>query len=365
MRLLDEFRQPEAVRTLAEEIHRLNAPPMTLMEVCGTHTMSIARYGIRQLLPPQIRLISGPGCPVCVTPQGEIDAFLSLAGKQDVILSSFGDMLKVPGSKSSLEVQRARGADVRIVYSPLDAVETAKQNPDKQVVFFGVGFETTTPTVAVAIKTADEEGLSNFSVFSVHKLIPPALRELLSAPECSIGGLICPGHVSTIIGASAYEFAAMEFGVPCVIAGFEPVDILQCVLMLARQTKESRAKVEIQYSRAVTWDGNQAARDLVDSMFEPRDSDWRGLRCIPASGLALRSEMSDYDASRRFPELAKISSVPEAEGCRCGEILQGISEPAECPLFGTSCTPGSPVGPCMVSSEGACAAAYKYGGADV
>lgn len=361
MRLIDEFRHPEIVRKLAEEIHRLEAPPMTLMEVCGTHTMSIARFGIRQMLPPQIRLISGPGCPVCVTPQGEIDAFLSLAGKPGVILSTFGDMLRVPGSHSSLEVERARGAEIRIVYSPLNAVETAKENPDKQVVFFGVGFETTSPTVAVALKVAREERIANFSVFSTHKLIPPALQALLAFPKCSIDGLICPGHVSTIIGASAYRTVAEDFGTPCVIAGFEPTDVLQTVLMLARQKVEGRSEVEIQYSRAVTWAGNAAARELVSSMFEPRDSDWRGLGTIPQSGLALRREMSEFDATRRFSELRDIPSIPEPAGCRCGEILQGIKEPSECPLFGRKCTPASPVGPCMVSSEGACAAAIKYG----
>lgn len=364
MRFVDEFRNPEVVRTLVRAILDMNPPPMTLMEVCGTHTMSIARCGLRKLLPPQIRLISGPGCPVCVTPQGEIDAFLKLAHRKDITLATFGDMLRVPGSESNLEAERARGTDVQIVYSPLDAVEFAKIHPQQQIVFFGVGFETTAPTVAVALKTAADLKLKNFSVFSAHKLIPPALKALLSSPGCSIDGLICPGHVSAIIGADAYAFAAEDYNVSCVVSGFEPTDILQSVLMLARQRAENLAKVEIQYSRIVTFEGNKTAQFLLNQTFQPCDTNWRGLGCIPQSGMALREEFAEFDASRRFSELTEIPSVPEPVGCMCGEILKGTCEPAGCPLFGRVCTPADPVGPCMVSSEGACAAAYKYGEVD-
>jgi len=361
MRHIDEYRDPEQVRKLVAAIREADPPPMTIMEVCGTHTMAVGRYGIRQLLPPEVRLISGPGCPVCVTPQADIDALLGLAARPGVTVTTFGDMLRVPGSKSSLEAERARGADVRIVYSPTDALETARRNLDKETVFFGVGFETTAPGVALTLAAAARENVPNFSVYSVHKLIPPALSALLSGEAPAVDGFLLPGHVSTIIGTKAYEPIARDFHVPCVVSGFEPVDILQSVLMLARQVKEGRAEVENQYRRAVTPNGNFAAQQAVEAVFEPCDSSWRGIGVIPASGLKVRQEYEVYDALRRFgiPEMAES---PEPAGCLCGEVLKGRARPADCPLFGSSCTPAEPVGPCMVSSEGTCAAWYHYGG---
>lgn len=360
MRHIDEYRSPEQVSKLVTAIHALTPPPITVMEVCGTHTMAIARFGIRKLLPPQVRLISGPGCPVCVTPQSDIDAFIGLASRPNTILTTFGDMLRVPGSESSLEMERAHGADIRIVYSPTDALETARRNPDKETVFFGVGFETTTPGVALVIATAQREGISNFSVFCAHKTIPAALSVLLSGDSLKIDGFLLPGHVSTIIGSRAYAPIARDFGVACVVSGFEPVDILQSILMLIMQVKEGKAEVENQYRRAVTSEGNQAARDAVDAVFEPCDAAWRGIGVIPKSGLRINQNYNAYDASIRFNMNSNVQSE-EPEGCLCGEILRGNRQPSECNLFGTTCTPAEPVGPCMVSSEGACAAWYRYG----
>ena len=361
MRFVDEYRDPEQVRKLVAAIRTEAPPPMTIMEVCGTHTMAISRFGLRQLLPPQIELISGPGCPVCVTPQSDIDAFLSLAGRPDITLVTFGDMLRVPGSRSSLEVERARGADVRIVYSPADALETARRNGSKETIFFGVGFETTAPGVALTLAAAAREGISNFSVYCAHKLIPPALSALLSGESPAIDGLLLPGHVSTIIGMRAYEPVARDFGVPCVISGFEPVDILQSVLMLVRQVKESRAEVENEYRRAVALNGNLAAQQAMATAFETCDADWRGIGTIPCSGLAIRQEYAQCDARARFGLAAESHESQEPEGCLCGEILRGRSRPPDCPFFASSCTPSEPVGPCMVSSEGTCAAWYRYG----
>jgi len=362
MRFVDEYRDPERVRTLVSAIRDESPPPMTIMEVCGTHTMAIGRFGLRRLLPPQIRLISGPGCPVCVTPQRDIDSFLSLAGRREVTAVTFGDMLRVPGSASSLEAARARGADVRIVYCPTDALETARRNGRKETVFFGVGFETTAPGVALTISAALREGIGNFSVYCAHKLVPPALSALLSGDAPVIGGFLLPGHVSTIIGSRVYEPIARDFGVPCVISGFEPVDILQSVLMLARQVKGGRAEVENQYRRAVTPNGNLAAQEAAAAVFETCDADWRGLGRIPASGLAVRQEYALCDARVRFDLAHDAPEAPALEGCLCGEILKGRSDPPDCRFFGTSCTPAEPIGPCMVSSEGACAAWYRYGG---
>ena len=361
MRHIDEYRDPEHVSKLAAAIHELNPPPMTIMEVCGTHTMAIARFGIRQLLPPQIRLISGPGCPVCVTPQSDIDAFIELASRPDVTAATFGDMLRVPGSRSSLEAERAHGADVRIVYSPTDALETARRNPTRETVFFGVGFETTTPGVALTIAAAARERITNFSVYCAHKTIPAALEALLSGDAPAIDGFLLPGHVSTIIGSRAYEQVARDFGAACVVSGFEPTDILQSILMLVRQIKEGRAEVENQYRRVVTENGNSAAQQAVAAVFEPCDAAWRGIGLIPGSGLKIRQDYVAYDARIRFGIAEEVHSG-EPEGCLCGEILKGRSRPSDCPLFGSACTPAEPVGPCMVSSEGACAAWYRYGG---
>ena len=358
MRYVDEFRDGILAGELAEHIRQEAVRPLQLMEVCGTHTMAIARCGIRSLLPETVRLISGPGCPVCVTPQSQIDRFIELGRCPDAILATFGDMIRVPGTDSNLEAERAGGADVRVVYSPLDAVAIAGENPDKRVVFFGVGFETTAPAVALAIQEAQRIGLTNFYVLCAHKLIPPAMTALAGDPEVAIDGFICPGHVSTVIGSAAYEPVAREHGIPCVIAGFEPVDILQAIHMLVRQAVDGRSEVEVQYSRAVSRDGNPAAMECVGTVFETADAEWRGLGTIPGSGLRLRTDFRAFDASRLLPEDSAASA--ENEACECGLILKGLKSPTDCRAFGTACTPERPLGPCMVSSEGACAAEYRY-----
>lgn len=360
--VLEEFRSRELVRGLAAEIARLTegrSEPMTFMEVCGTHTMSIYQYGIRSLLPPQVRLISGPGCPVCVTPVGYVDKAVAYSRLPDTIITTFGDMVRVPGSSSSLMQERARGADVRVVYSPLDALALAERNPGKRVIFLGVGFETTTPTIAGTILTAFNKGITNFFVLANHKTIPVPMQVLSADPELGIDGYICPAHVSAIIGADAYRFLAEEHGVPCVVTGFEPADILHGVSMLVRQIVEGRSAVEIQYSRFVTAEGNRKAREIVDRVFTPCDAVWRGVGVIPGSGLEISEEFASYNVEKAVP--IEVEESREPEGCLCGEVLKGKIAPVECPLFGTACTPEDPVGACMVSSEGSCAAAYKYG----
>ena len=353
MKYLEEFRQPDRVRQVADSIARLKPPPARLMEVCGTHTMAIARYGLRSLLPAGIELCSGPGCPVCVTDQPDIDRFIAM-GVPGHTLATFGDMMRVPGTTASLEEARAAGADVRVVYSPLDAVELARGTTN-QVIFFGVGFETTAPAVALAIQQAQREGLRNFSVLSAHKLIPPALHALLGS-NVRIDGFLCPGHVSVIIGSDAYRPVA-DGGVPCVIAGFEPLDILQAVLRLVQQVQRGESRVEVQYSRVVTASGNVKAQALLAEVFEPADVRWRGLGRIPGSGLVIRKELRDFDAAYRFPVEVP---APRETGCLCGDVLRGAIAPPQCPHFGNDCTPRAPLGPCMVSSEGACAAHYRF-----
>jgi hydrogenase expression/formation protein HypD len=362
MNYMDEFRNRDIVNGLAAQIAGLTAhlsEPMTFMEVCGTHTMSIYQYGIRSLLPPQVRLISGPGCPVCVTPIGYVDKAVAYARRPETIVATFGDMLRVPGSTSSLMQERARGADVRIVYSTLDAVGLAEKNPDKKVVFLGVGFETTAPTIAGSILTASSRGLANYFVLAAHKTIPIPMQALSSDPELAINGYICPAHVSAIIGANAYRFLAEVHGVPCVVTGFEPADVMHGVAMLVRQIVEKRHEVEIQYSRFVTWEGNRKARALLEEVFIPADTDWRGIGVIPDSGLVIAEKYAAFDVEKAFP--VEVEEPREAKGCQCGEVLKGKAAPSECPLFAKVCTPEDPVGACMVSSEGSCAAAYKYG----
>jgi hydrogenase expression/formation protein HypD len=334
--------------------------PLRLMEVCGTHTIAIFRSGIRSLLPGAIELISGPGCPVCVTPAGEIDRAIALSCREDVILATFGDLMRVPGSSASLNQVRAQGGAVRVVLSPLDAVQMAQENPDKAVCFFGVGFETTSPAIAATVKEAGRRGLANFYLLSSQRLIPPAIRALLSGNRVKIDGFILPGHVSVIIGEAPYRFIAEEFGIPGVITGFEPLDILEGIYMLLRQIKEGRRAIEIQYSRAVKEEGNQRAKTIMEEVFAPCDASWRGLGMIPMSGLMLRDEFAAMDAVRVF-DLPYVE-VGDPPGCLCSEVLQGLRRPPECPLFGTQCTPEAPVGACMVSTEGSCAAYYKYGG---
>lgn len=360
--VLEEFSNRDIVRGLTELIGNLAAghsEPITFMEVCGTHTMAIYQYGIRSILPPQVRLISGPGCPVCVTPIGYVDRAVAYARRAHTIIATFGDMLRVPGSTSSLLEERAKGADIRVVYSPLDAVSLAERNPGKRVVFLGVGFETTAPTIAGTIMTAHARGLDNFFVLASHKTIPIPMQLLSRDPDLGLDGYLCPAHVSAIIGADAYRFLAEDHGIPCVVTGFEPADVLQGVAMLVSQVVEGRSEVENQYRRFVTREGNRKAQELLKSVFNPADAVWRGLGAIPGSGLVIGEEFSCFDAEKALP--IDVEEPREPEGCLCGEVLKGKIAPTECALFGTACTPEDPVGACMVSSEGSCAAAYKYG----
>ncbi len=353
---LDELRDPVLLTRLSEQLRGMAVPPATLMEVCGTHTVAIARYGLRQALPEGVRLISGPGCPVCVTPQDQIDLFIALGGIGGVTLATFGDMVRVPGTDKSLEEARAEGVELLIVYSPMDALEAAARRPEEQVVFFGIGFETTAPAVALAILEAKRRGLGNFSVLCAHKLIPPAMMALLDS-EVRVDGFICPGHVSVIIGSDAYQPVA-ERGKPCVVTGFEPADVLAAVRMLLLQVKDGRSEVELEYTRAVRPEGNPKAQALLRQVFRVSDARWRGLGTIPQSGYELAEEFQELDAEQRFGVEPPESREPA--GCRCGDVLRGAIEPPECPLYGKSCTPRKPVGSCMVSSEGACQAHYRY-----
>lgn len=332
--------------------------PVTLMEVCGTHTMAIARSGIRQLLPPNIKLLSGPGCPVCVTSQGDIDAVIALVQQRDLILVTFGDMMRVPGTSSSLQEERSRGAEIIVAYSPLDALRIARENPGKEVVFLGIGFETTTPGMAVTLEEACAQGLENFSVFSLHKVVPPALELIFSDPAVQVDGLICPGHVSAVIGVEPYQILAQKYHQPCVITGFETLDILEGIYMLLQQCRKDEARVEIQYRRVVKPEGNLIAQETIEKVFEAVPARWRGLGVIPGSGLSLREEYAHMDARNKF----NVPEMPEVpiKGCSCGEVLMGKMTPPECSLFGRCCTPLQPVGPCMVSHEGSCAAWYRY-----
>jgi len=347
-------------RNLIEAIRALHDGPIRLMEVCGTHTVSISRAGIRGVLPKGIELLSGPGCPVCVTPQEEIKQAMDLAREKETVLLTFGDLMRVPTRYGSFETLKAEGSDIRVIFSPFDAIRIAEENPGKRVVFFSVGFETTAPAVAATIVEAKKWGLKNLFFLSAHKLIPPALRALLEGRRVLIDGFILPGHVSVIIGRKPYEFIPRDFGIPCVITGFEPQDILEGILMLLKQKREKRAEVQIQYKRAVRPEGNPRARALMEEVFEERDSRWRGLGLIPLSGLGLRENFKEMDAQRVF-DLKDPEPIPDPPNCKCAEILQGLLKPPECPLFGKTCTPQHPVGPCMVSSEGSCSAYYRYG----
>ncbi|MEN6437846.1 MAG: hydrogenase formation protein HypD [Syntrophobacter sp.] len=360
MKYLDEYRDPQLAKSLIQTLRArsFSRDEIRLMEICGTHTVSIFRSGLRQLLPPAIKLISGPGCPVCVTASEDIDRAIWLSRQPGVIVTTFGDLVRVPGSTSSLNIERSKGADVRIVYASLDALQIARDNPDRQVVFIGIGFETTAPTIAAAIKQASLLGVDNFSVFSAHKLLPPAMRALLEAREVKLDGFLCPGHVSIVIGAGAYQEVVENYRVPCVITGFEPLDILLGITSVVDQVEGGRAEVINQYRRAVSWEGNVAARKIIDEIFEPIDTTWRGIGLIPESGLGFRDAWKRFDAGSRFsmPEI----HVKEHPGCRCGEVLRGVMTPPECGLFRKVCNPQDPKGPCMVSSEGTCGAYYRY-----
>jgi len=355
---IDEYRDSDIAKSLIQKIKDSSKQPVRLMEVCGTHTVSIFRSGIRSVLPPTISLLSGPGCPVCVTDQKEIDAFIELSRVEGVIITTFGDLMRVPGTTSSLQKQRAEGQDIRVVYSTFDAIEIAKKNPDKKVVFLGVGFETTAPTIAAAIFSADQMKVANFSVISAHKLVPPALEALMATENVMIDGFILPGHVSVIIGEKAYLPFFSHHQIPCVIAGFEPTDILQAISMLVEQIENRAPALENAYSRAVTFEGNTKAQKMLEDVFEPADSCWRAIGVIPQSGLKIRQKYEHHDAGKIFD--IEVSGSMDPKGCACGAILTGTKTPPECPLYKTVCTPIDPVGPCMVSTEGTCAAYYKY-----
>ena len=340
------------------EIKALAQSPFTIMEVCGTHTVAIAKNALRELLPASVRLISGPGCPVCVTDSSDIDRYLYLAAQPNVITATFGDMIRVPGTEKNLQVLRSEGADIRIVYSTQDALELARKNPDKEVAFLGIGFETTTPTVALSLVTAKQEGLQNYSVLSMHKVVPPVLRLLAEDEELVVNAFLDPGHVCAIIGIEPIEFMAKDYGLPGVVTGFSALDILEAIVMLLRQRAEGRSEIEIQYSRVVKAEGNPHAKRVVERVFEPVDTSWRGMGLIRQSGLGIREEYGAWDAARKFA--LPVFHSQETPGCRCGEVLKGLIYPTQCPLFGKRCTPMKPVGPCMVSDEGSCAAYHRY-----
>ena len=361
MRYVDEYRSPEIAGRLAAEIAEVTAGrPRKIMEICGGHTHTIYRHGLEHHLPEEVTLVHGPGCPVCVMPMGRIDDAIAIAQHPDVIMTSFGDMLRVPGGQGSFLDAKAAGADIRMVYSPLDALKIARSTPDKQVVFTAIGFETTAPSTAATLLRAAAEGIDNFAIFCNHVLVNPAVRAILDAPTQDLDGFLGPGHVSTVIGAAPYGFVAEEYGKPLVVSGFEPLDILESILRLLRQLDEGRAEVENQYTRVVPWHGNPKALEVIRATMEPRSSfEWRGLGAIPDSALGLREEYSAFDAERLF-ELPGARVDDPAE-CQCDEVLTGSIKPWECGVFGTACTPETPIGTCMVSSEGACAAYYQYG----
>lgn len=367
MKYVDEFRDPQKMQGMIAEIHRLSLMlertpehPLKIMEVCGGHTHSIFKYGIEEILPDSIELIHGPGCPVCVMPRGRLDAAITLADQPNVIFTTFGDAMRVPGSKKSLLQAKAQGADIRMVYSPLDALPIAKQNPDKEVIFFGLGFETTAPSTALTILQAEAEEINNFSIFCNHVVVVPALEALLDNPDLQLDGFIGPGHVSMVIGTDPYQVISEKYHKPTVVSGFEPLDIMQSIVMLLQQLIDGRCEVENQYTRLVQTGGNSAALAAMAQVFEVRDQfEWRGLGEISESGLKINDAYRHFDAEVKFtvPDI----KVPDAAACQCGEILKGVLKPWQCKVFGTACTPETPIGTCMVSSEGACAAYYKYG----
>jgi hydrogenase expression/formation protein HypD len=358
MKYLDEYRDGDAARQYARAIARVTTRPWTLMEVCGGQTHAIVKFGLDELLPRQVTLIHGPGCPVCVTPLELIEKALEIAARPEVTFCSFGDMLRVPGSTTDLLSVKAAGGDVRIVYSPLDAVKLAEQHPGKEVVFFGVGFETTAPATAMAVYRAAQLGLKNFSLLVSHVLVPPALEAVLNSPECRVQAFLAAGHVCAVMGYDEYLPIAAKYRVPIVVTGFEPLDILQGVLMCLEQLESGRAEVENQYRRAVRQEGNRAAQQLIQQVFQVVSRKWRGLGEIPRSGLGLTAAYASFDAERRFGVAEK--RVEEPSECKSGLVLQGRLKPHECPAFGTRCTPEHPLGATMVSSEGACAAYYRY-----
>ena len=373
MRYIEEFRDPKAARALLAAIAGVTAEigataerPVRIMEICGGHTHAIFRYGLDKLTPPGIEFIHGPGCPVCVLPMSRVDECIEIAERPEVIFTTFGDAMRVPGTRGSLLQAKARGADIRMVYSPLDALELARRSPGREVVFFGLGFETTTPSTALSILQAAREGLSNFAVFCNHITVPPPIRALLDDPDMRLDGFVGPGHVSMVIGTHPYDFVARDYGKPIVVAGFEPLDLLQSVLMVLAQIRDGRAEVENQYARVVPEHGNPVSLAAIAEVYEPRPSfEWRGLGEIDASGLRIRPRYAAFDAEAKFAigYGAGPRHVAEPEGCACGQVMTGRIKPTACPQFGRGCTPDMPLGALMVSSEGACAAYWQYGGA--
>lgn len=367
MKYVDEFRDPEKARTLITEIDSIarklsvgRTRPIYIMEVCGGHTHSIFRYGIENMLPKSIELIHGPGCPVCVLPMGRVDDCIEIAEHPNVIFTTFGDAMRVPGSKKSLLQAKADGCDVRMVYSPLDALSLARKNPDKDVVFFALGFETTMPSTALTLLQAKREGITNFSLFCNHITIIPTIKAVLDSPDLQLDGFLGPGHVSMVIGNASYEFIASHYEKPVVIAGFEPLDILQSLWMVLKQLEKGEASIENQYNRVVPEDGNDVALEAISEVFELREFfEWRGLGSIDHSGVQLKAEFADFDAEKKFSVKSVVIADPKS--CQCGEVLKGVIKPWDCKVFGRACTPETPVGALMVSSEGACAAYYKYG----
>jgi hydrogenase expression/formation protein HypD len=361
MRFIDEFRDSELAKRVVREIERIaEGRRFRIMEICGGHTHTIYRYGLHDVLPANIELVHGPGCPVCVLPMGKVDDAIAIANHEGVILATFGDMMRVPGSEGSLIDAQADGADVRMVYSPLDALKLAHQNPDRKVVFFAIGFETTAPSTAVTLLHAKRLGVRNFFVFCNHVLVVPAIKALLDSPETRLDGFIGPGHVTTVIGSKAWEFIPKDYGKGIVISGFEPLDMLQAIYMLVRQLIEGKPRVDVQYTRAVRPDGNTKAKEVMAQVFELRETfEWRGLGWIEKSALKLKPEFAEFDAELHF-DLPR-RQVADPKVCQCGEVLRGAILPWECKVFGTACTPEHPIGACMVSSEGACAAVYQYG----
>ena len=368
MRYIDEFRDREKARILIREIEGLvrtidvaKRRPVHIMEVCGGHTHSIFRYGIQGMLPKEIELVHGPGCPVCVLPMGRVDDCVAIASRPEVILATFGDAMRVPGSKKSLLQAKADGVDVRMVYSPMDALGLAQRNPDREVVFFAIGFETTMPSTALTILQAEKDGITNFSVFCNHITIVPTIKAILDSPDLHLDGFLGPGHVSMVIGTAPYKFIATFYRRPLVVAGFEPLDILQSIWMVLKQIKEGRAEIENQYARIVPDEGNSPALQAVSRVYELREFfEWRGLGSIDHSGVKLRDTYARFDAERKFA-IANVK-IADPKSCQCGEVLKGVIKPWQCKVFGSACTPETPLGALMVSSEGACAAYYQYGG---
>lgn len=358
MKFVKEFRNPKSIKKLIKEINELVQEEISIMEVCGTHTMAIFKSGIRELLPSKLKLISGPGCPVCVTPQSYIDTAIQLLKREDIIITTFGDMIKVPGKDSSLRKEKALGRDIRMVYSPLDSLKIAEENPDKEVVFLGVGFETTAPTIALSVKLAHKKNIKNYSVLQSIKTMPNTMKQLILDDEVKINGFICPGHVSSVIGVKPFEFLAKDFNIPSVVAGFESGDIAIALYKIIKMINEKEYNVKNVYGRLVNYEGNSKALEIIDEVFQKTDSNWRGLGTIKNTGLRLKSNYSLYDAEEKL-NLKMVDTQPNKE-CICGDILKGKKIPLDCKLFGKACNPINPIGACMVSEEGTCAAYYKY-----